>query len=106
MMWFFLLLCIAAMDSMYDVSQALDGFSKSQWKALGTQLGLKTNLLDEINANYRRNRIGECFDQVLEAWLKRNHNEAKFGPPTWHNLANAVKRSGDPALAASIWICH
>ena len=99
-------LCIVAIGDMYDVSQALEGFIKAQWKVLGRQLGLKSNLLDDINANHQRNGVEECFSRVLEAWLKRNHNEARFGPPSWHSLASAVKRSGDPALAANILAQH
>ena len=85
------------------MSQTLDSFHKSQWKVFGRQLGLESDLLDRINADYQRNGVEECFNQVLEAWLKRNHNEAKFGPPTWHSLADTVRRSGDPALGAIIW---
>ena len=97
--------CIAIGD-MYDVSHALDGFTKALWKVLGRELGLKSNLLDEINANYQQNGVAECFSQVLEAWLKRNHDVARFGPPTWHGLASAVKRSGDNALASRILVQH
>ena len=89
------------MDDMYNVSHALNGFDLAQWKVLGRQLGLRDNLLNEINANYERN-VGECVSRVLEAWLKGNHDEARFGPPTWYSLANAVRRSGDPALASRI----
>ena len=95
-------LCNVAMDDKYDVSHALDGFSKSQWKVLGRELGLKSDLLDDINADYQCKGVGECFDQVLEAWLKRKYDVARFGPPTWQSLANAVKRSGDPAFADKI----
>ena len=91
-----------AISDLHGVSQALDGFHKSQWKVLGRQLGLKSDLLDQINADYQRNGVGECVNQDLEAWLRRNYNEASFGPPKWHTLADAVKRSGDPSLAAKI----
>ena len=98
-----LVLCNAAVDDMFDVSHALDEFYKAQWKVLGRELGLKSNLLEEIKANHhQQNGVGECFNQVLKAWLKRNHNEARFGPPTWHSLADAVERSGDLALAAKL----
>ena len=90
------------MDDMYDVSQALYGFIKAYWKVLGRQLGLKGNLLENINDKYRRNGAEECFSQVLEAWLKRKHDEATFGPPTWHSLADAVERSGDHDLAVNV----
>ena len=98
-----LALLVLAVDDMYDVSHALDDFNIAQWKDFGRELGLKSNLLEEIKANHhQQNGVGECFNQVLKAWLKRNHNEARFGPPTWHSLADAVERSGDPALAAKI----
>ena len=101
-----LALYYVAISDLHEVSQALDGFHKSQWKVLGRQLGLKSDLLDQINADYQQNGVEECFNQVLEAWLKGNHNEAWFGPPTWHSLADAVKRSSHPALAAKIWAQH
>ena len=98
-----LVLWNAAIDDMYDVSHALDSFDKSQWKVLGRELGLKNNRLEDIKANYQQqNGVEECVNQILEEWLKRNHNEARFGPPTCRSLADAVKRSGDPALAAKI----
>ena len=97
-----LALYYVAISDLHEVSQALDGFHKSQWKVLGRQLGLKSDLLDQINADYQQNGVGECFNQVLEAWLKRNHNEARFGPPTWHSLTNALKRSGDTEVAEKI----
>ena len=87
---------------MYSVSHALDGFSKPQWKVLGRELGLKSDLLDQINADHQRNGVGECLNQVLEAWLKQNYSVNSFGPPTWHSLANAIEQSGDPALGAKI----
>ena len=95
-----------AINDLHDVSKALDGFHKSQWKVLGRQLGLKSDLLDQINADYQQNGVEDCSSRVLEAWLKRNYDEASFGPPKWQSLADAVKRSGDPALGATIWAQH
>ena len=94
------------MDDIHDVREALASFSNPQWKVLGRQLGLKEVLLDEIKANYQQDGVQECLDKVLTHWLKRNYLEARFGRPTWQSLANAVKRSGDPALAANIWPEH
>ena len=88
------------------MSQALDDFNKSRWKTLGRKLGLKSGLLQKINSDYRRDGVEECFHQVLEEWLKRNHDVDRFGPPTWYSLANAVKRSGDAALADDIHAMH
>ena len=95
-------LCNAAIDDSHEVSQALEGFHKSKWKVFGRQLGLKSALLDQINADYQQNGVGECFNQVLEAWLNMDYDKDKFGPPTWHSLADAVKKCGNPALAAKI----
>ena len=102
-----LALCIAAIDNIHVVREALAGFNLTLWKVLGRQLGLGEELLDEIKADYQRDGVRECLNQVLAHWLKRNYREAKFGGrPTWENLANAVKRSDDRALADKIWAEH
>ena len=54
----FFALFVVAIDDVHDVREALDGFNKAQWKNLGRELGLKSDLLDEINADYIRN--GYC----------------------------------------------
>ena len=56
---------------------------------VGMELEFRGDLQHGINADYQQNGIGECLYQLLEAWLKRNHNKARLGPP-----AIAVKRSG------------
>ena len=98
--------CIVAIDDIHDVREELAGFKLAQWKVLGRQLGLGEELLDEIQADYQRDGVRECLNTVLSHWLRRNYREAKFGCPTWQSLANAVKKSGDPALAAKIWAKH
>ena len=95
-------LCNVAIRDMDDLSHALDGFSKAQWKVLGRELGLRSDLVDEINADYQQNGVGKCFSQVLVQWLRMEHDVAKFGSPTWYSLAIAVGRSGDSALADRI----
>ena len=101
-----LALCIVAIDDIHDVREALAGFKLTQWKVLGRQLGLGEELLDEIQADYQRDGVRECLNEVLAHWLKENYHEARFGSPTWQNLANAVKKSGDTALAAKILGAH
>ena len=101
-----LALCIVVIDDIHDVRKALAGFVHARWKVLGRQLGLREALLDEIKADYQQNGVQECLNKVLTHWLRRNYNVARFGGPTWQNLANAVKKSGDPALAAKIWPEH
>ena len=86
--------------------EALAGFNQARWKELGGHLGLREQLLDEIMADYQLHGVRECLNKVLTHWLRRNYNVARFGVPTWQNLANAVKKTGDPALAAKIWPEH
>ena len=87
---------------MRSVCQALDDFSMFKWKVLGRHLGLSESLLEEINADFKQGAVRECFNEVLKAWLRWNYDETSFRHPTWHSLADAVKKSGDPAIAANI----
>ena len=84
----------AVRDELYD-------FNNSEWKDLARGLGLRRAQVDRINADYKQDGVGECLCQVLEEWLKQNHNVARFGLPTWQSLASAVEQS-DCALAAKI----
>ena len=79
-MLFFTLYNIA-IDDLYDVSEALVKFEKANWRVLGRQLGLD-GVLGGIKADYGQEHVEECFNQVLKEWLKRNHDEARCGPPT------------------------
>ena len=93
-------LCVE-MGDIDAVRHELDGFNKAKWKDLARGLGLRCALVDEINANYKQDGVRECLYQVLEEWLKQNHNVDKFGLPTWQSLASAVEQS-DRVLAAKI----
>ena len=98
-----LALCTLAIeDDFHDVREALERFNKSKWNVLGKELGLQTHLLDVIRVNSQPYDVEECFDRVLEAWLKCSHDKARFKPPTWHRLAKAVEKSGDRARAEKI----
>ena len=97
----FMLLYIE-MGDIDAVMHALDGFNKAKWKDLARGLGLGSALVHEIHANHQKDGVGECLHQVLEAWLKQNHNVDGFGISTWQSLASAVEQS-DRALAAKIW---
>ena len=99
-------LCNVDMDDIYDVRQVLNDFNMKQWRVLGEHLGLGENLLDLISADHKGDGVRECFNEVLKAWLRWNYDLAKFGRPTWHRLADAVERSGDPAFATKICPKH
>ena len=76
-------------------------YRKSNWRDLGIELGL-TNVLDTIHADHKLDGVQQCMDEVLKEWLRRNHNEERFGRPTWKALAAAVEKSSNRALAESI----
>ena len=94
------ILYILAEDQLFEVMDELPGFTN--WMELGANLGLNIGVLEVIKANSKlEGGVFECLLKVLVQWLKRNHNEAKFGPPTWSNLARAVQPI-DSALAIKI----
>ena len=82
---------------MVEVIRELPYFTK--WRELGLNLGLIPGQLDVIEVNYRL--AGDRLYQVLLEWLKKNYNQDKHGPPTWSNLANALKQI-DHALSIAI----
>ena len=85
-----------------DVKDELCTFNKGNWMDLGRQLGVKEEDLEKVRADYVRSGVDECLTEMLKYWLKRNYTEAKYRPPTWNNLANAVEKTGDVALADTI----
>ena len=90
-----------ATADLLDVTDALRTFNKGKWMDLGRELGVNEESLEAVRADYTQKGVNECLIEMLKHWLRRNYNEARFGPPTWDNLANAVEKSGDPALAGA-----
>ena len=91
----------AAAKDLHNVREELRDYQKSNWRVLGLELGL-ANVLDMIHANHELDGVERCMDEALHQWLMRNHNEEKFGRPTWKSLAAAIDRSGNRALAENI----
>ena len=85
-----------------NVKCELRRFNKEKWKDLGEELGLREEDLEAVRADYAHKGVKECLSEMLKHWLRRNYDEAKFGSPTLNNLANAVEKSDDPALACDI----
>ena len=68
----------------------------AKWKELGLSLGLNSSILDTIEAGKSSNPTS-CLYEVLNQWLKKNHDVKKYGEPTWKSLVKAVR---DPAGGA------
>jgi len=76
----------------------------TRWKSIGTALGLKPDLLEEIHAGNSSDPLA-CLSWVVMAWLGRNYNVKRFGEPTWQSLAEAVghpEGGANTAVARSI----
>ena len=97
-----LMLYNLAIADLSIVTGALCKFKKANWKVLGRELGLDEVVLEDVAADYKQEGVGECLVEMLKHWLRMNYDEDDVKPPTWSNLANAVKKAGDPALAGAI----
>ena len=80
----------------------LSKFKKAKWKDLDRKLGLDEDVLDEVKGDYKEEGVDECLVEMLKHWLRMNYEASDSKPRTWSNLADAVKRTGDRALAKTI----
>ena len=81
-------------------------FNMGKWMDVGRELGLSEAVLEEVKADYMREGIDECMVQMLNHWLNMNYDDPERKPPTWSNLADAVKEACNPALAKIILERH
>ena len=89
-----------------DVKKELRAFNKKKWKDLGEELGLAEEVLETVTADHKGDGVEECFREMIKHWLRQHYDDADSNPPTWSNLADAVKETGDTALANDIRINH
>ena len=76
----------------------------ARWKSIGTALGLKLKLLEEIQAGNSGDPLA-CLSWMVMTWLSRNYNVRRFGEPTWQSLTETVghpEGGANTALAKSI----
>ena len=76
----------------------------SRYYELGIALCVPTDELDTVERVESTSTM--ALAGVLQAWLRKNYNIEKHGPPTWRKLVEAVDKSGDRALAKAIAIEH
>ena len=75
-----------------------------RWQGVAHAIGLSPSQVRTIQAQHPGNIEG-CLDESLYVWLRRAHNEEKFGPPTWKKLVEAVAaRAGGQNRAVSLEI--
>ena len=92
-------LSFSGMEDLLEVSTYLHGLDKSVIYNLGMELGLDRTRLKDMKAT------SETFqDDVIAAWLRKEHNVSKKGDPTWRTLANALStpRVGQNGIANKI----
>ena len=75
----------------------LQGAATSQWYQLGEVLEVNKDVLDKC-MNYPPE---ESIVEILDQWLRNFH-----GHPTWHDVANALRRTGLQQLANDIEIVY
>ena len=90
-----------AIGKMKAVMDDLQGFA--EWRELGRNLGVDEGQLNVFESD-DIHTLGR-LSKVIQHWLKRNHNEEECGPPTWGNLAKAMKPI-NKALALRIEAKH
>ena len=89
-------------DDYFDVRDAVEKVIP-KWKGLGSALGVRAHQLRTIEANHRQS--DDCISEMLQTWLRRSHNEERFGPPTWKKLAQVVgAKAGGNNMALALEI--
>ena len=72
-----------------DLNRFLTDYCK-HWRATGLQLGLKSSVLDQLEADYHT--LSERFRVTLEKWLQLNVGV------TWANLELAITNANRESL--------
>ena len=68
---------------MRDLNRYVTNKYAADWKDIGTELGLKDNIVDNIEKN-NRSIVQDCLKDVLKKWLKLTPNA------TWRTLEIAL----------------
>ena len=58
----------------------------SRWKGFGLALGLRSDVLDRIEGDYRK--VDDCLQALLQEWVAKT--ETLRGPPSWQLVVDAV----------------
>ena len=78
--------------SLRDLQQCFTPQYATQWRVIGTQLGLPTSTLDIIEHN-NRDKAMECCNAMLSKWLQLDTTAS------WKQLFTAIKLLAVPCGA-------
>ena len=101
------LLCKLALTVVTDLAEVNEILKKHHcsengYYDLGLSLGLSPNTMDVIEKEHKDN-TARCMLECLKKWLQVADNvEAKSGSPTLTSLINALKKTGQRAVADAI----
>ena len=76
------------MDDIDCVLKEVGGLKKNYY-ILGIELGLPVDQLMEIRKKFPDDHE-QALQDTLQIWLKQQYNVARFNPPTWRGLVEAV----------------
>ena len=62
----------------------------ASWDDLAIYLRLKTSVIEDIRRN-NSDRF-RCLLNTISQWLNQNYNTAKYGKPSWRQLAAGVRK--------------
>ncbi len=65
-----------------------------KWKTIGLKLGIPLAKLDSIEST--ETNLDNKLIRMINEWLKRVHDEEKWGQPTWKKLASVVEDIDKP----------
>ena len=98
-MWTINYPCIAGIDKLVDVQNALKNVNN--WLSLGLKLGLLYPTLKQIETD-SRNKVEQCKTKMIAAWLNQQGDVLQVGVPSWLVLQTALREIDENNVADQI----
>ena len=73
-------------------------FSANKWEELGLKLGLYQPTLNSISGSDNK----KCLRKTIELWLECQDAVNDKGGPTWENLMQGIKNTGNKAASENL----
>ena len=83
-----------------NVYKELEKF-KAKVRQISIHFGLPPDLVDDIQKRNHRDSGGALSD-VINSWVRQEHNVAKFGYPCWRKVVEAAMGAGNMLQAKKI----